>query len=153
MFLKPSRQSPPQGDIMHKAFLRFVVACTAVLGAVVAPGALAQYSNSYFISQDTAGEKSSGLTIWVAECQKFDAKNIAKPQSVSCTLTPSISSNTCEPCYSGDAKKCSASNVCKFLVNSTDEPPMVLIFGRSKYNPTCGYVYDPMQGRYVYRCW
>ena len=121
----------------------------AVLVMVASPGALAQAYDSYLV---TYGGSGKSVTIMLVDCgAKFDA-SASKPQQLTCTLTPATASNTCQPCT--DAAKCGGGGgVCPFLNNSADQQPAMLLFGRSRYNPTCGYVYDPVLGRYVYKCW
>jgi hypothetical protein len=131
---------------------RLAVACATVVALVLSTGALAQQYGNYFINHGTPGSNNSGLRVWLAECKTLDLKS-NKPQTLSCTLTPSSNSNTCQPCYGTDAKSCTGGNICSFVANSTDQAPSILVFGRSSTNPTCGYVYDPTQGRYMYRCW
>jgi hypothetical protein len=135
------------------ALPHLITALAALLVMVASSAAQAQAYNSYFIAHGTPNAKDSGLTLWVADCgAKLDLKT-SNPQTLSCTLTPVSQKNSCQPCFATDPKSCSTGSVCPFLVNSTDQAPSVLIFGRSSTNPTCGYVYDPVLGRYVYKCW
>lgn len=117
---------------------------------MLSSSAMAQEATFIVHAVKDAKAKYGGATaIWVANCGNTLNVNLAK-QKVVCTLEQ----NTCEPCTSGDLKQCqSQPKVCQFVLQSTDQPPLPLVFGWSSTNPTCSWVWDPYGRRYVYRCW
>lgn len=74
--------------------------------------------------------------VWFADCPAFNL-NSGDPKGAACKLQAQ------QICKGG----------CSFASDSDDQPPLSLTFGISKYNPTCGWVWDPARRQYVYRCY
>jgi hypothetical protein len=72
--------------------------------------------------------------LWTADCGKFDL-NAKEHNKLVCTLRR----DECKP------------GSCKFDIKSDDEPPLSLVFGISRYNPECGWVWDKYKKVYVYK--
>lgn len=78
----------------------------------------------------------SNVTVFIAKCGPITATT----KEATCKLTRETK-NVCDP------------KSCRFLVRSTDQPPTPLTFGRSRFNETCAWVWDPYSYQYTYECW
>lgn len=110
---------------------------TAVLISFLAllPSACAQGQEATFLVHRSKDPKQT--QIWIASCPNINL-TAEREQKLTCTFARN-------KCKQGE---------CKFTTTpSINEAPVPLVFGISRFNPTCVWVFDPMRFEYTAYCW